>query len=129
MLLQVSFAITTAARAASSEGTAGGAVPRKRPRTDNGDAEAEGPSQHASKLFVEKPSPVALGKAIKNKVEPPGTSALHIPYQILNIVAKSYTVTLVITVGNNIVHCVPACHDGCNYDFAAKNHLRFCDDI
>ena len=78
MLPQVSFAITTAARAASSEGAAGGAVPRKRPRTDNGGAEAEGPSQHASKLFVEKPSPVALGKAIKNKVQAPGTSALHI---------------------------------------------------
>lgn len=60
--MQVSFAITTAAKSVSSEGSQ-----RKRPRTDNeGDAEAQ--SQQASKLFVEKPSPVALAKAIKNTV-------------------------------------------------------------
>ena len=39
----------------------------------------------------------------------------------LNIVANLYTVTLVITIGNNNLHCVSACHDGGCYGFAGKS--------
>ena len=41
----------------------------------------------------------------------------------LSIIANLYTVTLVITIGNNILHCVLACHDGGQYGFAGKNYL------
>lgn len=67
--MQVSYAITASARQAFEERTAGKASPRKRPRTDNGGTEAPQPTTpDASTLFVEKPSPIALAKAIKNKV-------------------------------------------------------------
>ena len=66
-LLQVNLAISTAARSAN-EGSPGKAVQRKRPRTENGQADNDVLSQHGSKLFIEKSSPVALAKAIKNKV-------------------------------------------------------------
>ena len=67
--MQVSYAVTASARQAFEESTAGKASPQKRPRTDNGGTEApQQPSLDASKLFVEQPSPIALAKAIKNKV-------------------------------------------------------------
>ena len=67
--LQVSYAVTTSARQAFGEKLAGKASPRKRPRTDNGETQAvEATSLDASVLFVEKPSPIALAKAIKNQV-------------------------------------------------------------
>lgn len=65
----MSYAITASARQAFEEKLAGKASPRKRPRTDNGGTEAaEQTSLDASMLFVEKPSPIALAKAIKNQV-------------------------------------------------------------
>ena len=67
-VLQVSYAITASARQAAGDGDAGKASPRKRPRTDNGGRDAAAPTDDAGKLFVEKPSPIALAKAIKNKV-------------------------------------------------------------
>ena len=67
--LQVSYAITASARHAAGEGPPGKASPRKRPRTDNGGAESNEMATHASALFVEKGSPIALAKAIKNKVD------------------------------------------------------------
>lgn len=63
--LQVSYAITSSARQAAGEGLPGKASPRKRPRTEDGGKEN---SEHAPTLFVEKASPIALAKAIKNKV-------------------------------------------------------------
>lgn len=50
------------------EGDASKASPRKRPRTDNGGTDAAAATDSAPKLFVEQPSPIALAKAIKNKV-------------------------------------------------------------
>lgn len=68
VLLQVSYAVTASARQAVGEGDASKASPRKRPRTDNGGTEAAAATEGAPKLFVEQPSPIALAKAIKNKV-------------------------------------------------------------
>ena len=68
MGLQVSYAITASARQAVGDGDASKASLRKRPRTDNGETGAAHPSESAAKLFVELPSPIALAKAIKNKV-------------------------------------------------------------
>ena len=68
VVLQVSYAITASARQAVGEGEASKASPRKRPRTDNGGTEAADTTGAAPKLFVEQPSPIALAKAIKNKV-------------------------------------------------------------
>ena len=65
---QVSYAIIAAARQAVGEGLAGKALPRKRPLTDDGGVETAALAENASALFVEKASPVALAKAIKNKV-------------------------------------------------------------
>ncbi len=73
--LQVSYAITASARQAAGEGPPGKASPRKRPRTDNGGTESNEMAAHASALFVEKGSPIALAKAIKNKVD--ATDVLH----------------------------------------------------
>ena len=73
--LQVSYAITASARQAVGEGPPGKASPRKRPRTDNGGTESNEMATHASTLFVEKGSPIALAKAIKNKVD--ATDVLH----------------------------------------------------
>lgn len=81
MVLQVSYAITASARQAVEEGTPGKASPRKRPRTDDEGTEAAQPAQNASKLFVEQPSPIALAKAIKNKV---CTHNRHKPYPTCN---------------------------------------------
>ena len=67
--LQVSYAIIASARQAAGEGLPGKASPRKRPRTDNGGTESIEMATHASALFVEKGSPIALAKAIKNKVD------------------------------------------------------------
>ncbi|KAL3145608.1 hypothetical protein ABBQ32_003156 [Trebouxia sp. C0010 RCD-2024] len=76
---KVSYAITASARQAFEERTAGKASPRKRPRTDNGGTEAPQPTAlDASILFVEKPSPIALAKAIKNKVEVEGMREAHL---------------------------------------------------
>jgi len=66
--VQVSYAITASARQAAGEGLPGKASPRKRPRTDDGGAETSEWADHGSTLFVEKGSPIALAKAIKNKV-------------------------------------------------------------
>ena len=68
MVSQVSYAITASARQAVADGDASKASPRKRLRTDNGEAGAAHPAESAPKLFVEQPSPIALAKAIKNKV-------------------------------------------------------------
>ena len=65
----MSYAITASARQAAGEGPPGKASPRKRPRTDNGGTESNQMAAHASALFVEKGSPIALAKAIKNKVD------------------------------------------------------------
>ena len=81
MVLQVSYAITASARQAVDEGTPGKGSPRKRPRTDTEGTEAAQPAQNASKLFVEQPSPIALAKAIKNKV---CTHNRHKPYPTCN---------------------------------------------
>ena len=67
--MQVSYAITAAAKAAAAKGELPGtAPPHKRARTDDGGAGANGVADPPPKLFVEKPSPVALAKAIKNTV-------------------------------------------------------------
>lgn len=67
IMLQVSYAITASAKQAVGGGDASKASPRKRPRTDDGGTEAH-PTESAPKLFVEQPSPIAMAKAIKNKV-------------------------------------------------------------
>ena len=66
--VQVSYAITAAARQAAGEGPPGKASPRKRPRTDDGGTETAQLAGKASQMLVEKASPIALAKAIKNKV-------------------------------------------------------------
>ncbi len=65
----MSYAITASARQAAGEGPPGKASPRKRPRTDNGGIASNEMAANASALFVEKGSPIALAKAIKNKVD------------------------------------------------------------
>ena len=67
--MQVSYAITASARQAAGEGPPGKASPRKRPRTDTGGTESDEIAAHASAIFVEKGSPIAMAKAIKNKVD------------------------------------------------------------
>ena len=63
--LQVSYAIVSSAQQAVRDGPSSPSSQRKRPRTDaatdNGDA-----ADQTANLFVEKASPIALAKAIKN---------------------------------------------------------------
>ena len=90
-MLQVSYAITASARQAVGDGDASKASPRKRPRTDNGGTEAAAPTESAFKLFVEQPSPIALAKAIKNKVWNPCCSSLRAlpPVAIMALVCQT----------------------------------------
>ncbi|KAA6418050.1 MAG: putative Xaa-Pro aminopeptidase P-like [Trebouxia sp. A1-2] len=74
----VSYAITASARQAAGEGPPGKASPRKRPRTDTGGTESDEIAAHASAIFVEKGSPIAMAKAIKNKVEVEGMREAHL---------------------------------------------------
>ncbi|KAL0020575.1 hypothetical protein WJX77_005157 [Trebouxia sp. C0004] len=75
---KVSYAVTASARKAAGEGPPGKASPRKRPRTDSGGTESNEMAAHASALFIEKGSPIALAKAIKNKVEVEGMREAHL---------------------------------------------------
>ncbi len=74
LVVQVSFAITTAAieaAKAAAGGSRGKGSPRKRARTENGAASSSPGADDtavAKKLFVEQPSPITAAKAIKNQV-------------------------------------------------------------
>lgn len=103
--LQVSYAITASARQAAGEGPPGKASPRKRPRTDNGGAESHEMATRASALFVEKGSPIALAKAIKNKVD-----VIDIIIRMTTIMIITTTIMMITILTIMIILITTLCH-------------------